>query len=149
WKQHGGELKGLTFDLKEGSLSRRVLDAYVQQRFGSGSTAGGTSDLDGGGGKNFGRDLGQYLNKAQHGQKASTATEYLTNNPNLIHELALDENKINKLLVTVDFPIATENPQWMKNSIEELLEETFRQDYWRDINVTPLTDTGAGLTRGL
>lgn len=36
WKEQGETLKDMRFDLTEGSRSRKVLDAYVQERFGQG-----------------------------------------------------------------------------------------------------------------
>lgn len=55
WKRNGVSIQGMEFDLTENSQSRRVLDAYVKEKFGSGKSTGD----DARGRKDLGQDLGQ------------------------------------------------------------------------------------------
>lgn len=57
WKEHG-QSTAMTFDLTEGSQSRRVLDAYLQERSKRAGAGGATANHDSGGRGYFGLDLG-------------------------------------------------------------------------------------------
>jgi SPP1 gp7 family putative phage head morphogenesis protein len=59
WKQNGITFKG-KFDLKEGSLSRKVLDEYAKAR----ESSRATTNSYPGGGTNSGRNLGQSISNA-------------------------------------------------------------------------------------
>lgn len=58
WKENGGTLKGMIFDLKPGSQSREVLDAYVKER-----ASRAAAKSYGGGRRDLGRDLGSNWEK--------------------------------------------------------------------------------------
>lgn len=50
---------------------------------------------------------------------------------------------------TVDIRILTEYPDWMKAKIREMLEETFEQDYWAQVNLTTKQDIDNFLVKGI
>jgi 2'-5' RNA ligase len=58
WKENGNDVQ-LYFDPKEGSQSRKVLDAYYSERFGTSGEGGKSTGDDGGGRKDLGQDLGR------------------------------------------------------------------------------------------
>jgi hypothetical protein len=57
WKKNGTTLKDARFDLKDGSLSRKVFDEYVKQKFGA--PTGNAAGLGRGGRQDLGSDLGR------------------------------------------------------------------------------------------
>lgn len=50
---------------------------------------------------------------------------------------------------TVNIGILTEYPQWMRDKIKEMLEESFSQDYWAQVNLTTKADIDNFLVKGL
>ena len=73
--------------------------------------------------------------KSYSGTKASTATEWLDS---LDDEDAPDlEDVVFKTPYgNVTMKLATDYPDWMKDKIQERLDETFSQPYWKEINDT-------------
>jgi hypothetical protein len=79
------------------------------------------------------------------GTKASTASHFLRQQK----ELQLEEMVVVTPLGEFRFNISTEYPKWMKRRLRELLEETFSQDYWKQINDTTSADITDILQRGI
>lgn len=73
WKENGSTFDA-KFDLKEGSQSRRVLDAYVKER-----AARGTTGSKSGGRGGFGRDLGRDWGRDWSGRKAGPRVDQIFN----------------------------------------------------------------------
>jgi DNA topoisomerase-1 len=76
--------------------------------------------------------------------KASTAARWIG-----AKVLKYDEMTVRTSAGEFSFKISTEYPKWMKRRLKELLEETFSQDYWQDINDTTSSDITSVLQRGL
>lgn len=59
WKTQGGTLKDMVFDLTDNSQSRRILDAYVEERTKRLGTSGKSAGVERRGGLATGQDLGR------------------------------------------------------------------------------------------
>jgi bifunctional DNA-binding transcriptional regulator/antitoxin component of YhaV-PrlF toxin-antitoxin module len=76
--------------------------------------------------------------------KTSTASEYLQGSPDLLQEVVFDT-----MSGRVSMGFLAEFPQWMQDAIEELLDETFQQDFWAQVNETTLADIEQFIRQGL
>lgn len=82
--------------------------------------------------------------KIESNPTKSTATEWLERNPDNLERLE-------ELLDGMGLPVSilTELPTSMKRKIVQLLQESFRQDYWQDIAETTAGDAERILEEGL
>ena len=83
---------------------------------------------------------------ARCGIKATTATEWLAGQGMLN---ALDEVIFSTPYGRVSMGFVTEYPVWMKREIEKLLQETFSQQYWQQVNQTTHADIEKYIETGL
>jgi hypothetical protein len=77
--------------------------------------------------------------------KASTATQLLEN-------LGIDLSNIGTLETPygpVSMGFLSEYPDWMKETIQDLLKETFDQPYWTEVNITTLGDIDQFIRSGV
>lgn len=74
--------------------------------------------------------------------KVSTATQWLAAHPEAAGNLE-------ELFAGQDLGIVTELPEWMKEEIGGLLQETFEQPYWEDINAATGGNINVFLKDGL